>query len=55
MGLLPSSSHQALLHGKPTTFEQTVKEAGEIEYAMNFESKGKSQKEVNLVLQRNGP
>ena len=33
-------SRQILLQGKPTTFEQAVKEAGEIEYALNFESKG---------------
>ena len=54
-GLLPSLSRQVLLRGKPTTFDQAVKEAGEIEYALNFESKGESQKEVNLVPQRKGP
>jgi len=54
-GLLSSLSRQVLLRGKPTTFDQAVKEAEEIEYALNFESKGESQKEVNLIPQKKGP
>ena len=46
-------SCQILLHGQPTTFEQAIKEAMEIEYALNFETKAEPVKVINAVSNHN--
>lgn len=50
-GLVALVSRQMLLHGQPTTFEQAVKDAKAIEYALNFETESTAPvaKEVNAI------
>ena len=52
-GLVAPVSRQMLLRGQPTTFEQAVKDAKAIEYALNFETKSTDPvaKEVNAISQ----
>ena len=40
-----------LLHGQPTTFEQAVESAKEVEYTFNFELKSAKQatKDINAI------
>ena len=52
-GLHVPVSHQILLHGQPTTFEQAIKEAMEIEYTLNFETKAEPVKVTNAVSNHN--
>ena len=54
-GLLPSLSRQLLLRGKPTTLEQAIKDAGEIEYALSFETSVEPPKELNVLPPNTGP
>ena len=54
-GILPLISRQLLLHGKPTTLKQAIKDASDIEYALDFESSFKPTKEVNVVTQKEEP
>ena len=54
-GLLPSLSHQLLLRGKPTSLERAIKDAGEVEYALSFETSVEPPKGVNLLPQKEGP
>ena len=58
-GILPSIGRQLLLRGKPTTFKQAIKDASDIEYALNFEPSPEqlpeSRKEINVVTQKQGP
>ena len=48
-GLHVPVSRQILLHGQPSTFEQAIKEAMEIEYSLNFETKAEPVKVINAV------
>ena len=48
-GLHVPESLQIQLHGQPTTFEPAIKEAMEIEYALNFETKAEPVKVINAV------
>ena len=50
-GLTAAVSRQMLLRGQPTTFEQAVDSAKEVEYAFNFESKSAEQatKDINAI------
>ena len=46
-------SHQVLLCGKPTTFAQAIKNATEIEYALNFENQFEPERDINAISQPN--
>ena len=48
-GLRPAISRQILLKGKPTSLEQAMKEAAEVEYALDFYKTKELQYEVNAV------
>ena len=48
-GLEPSVSCQLLLRGKPVFLEEAIKDTGEIEYALSFESHTAPPKEVNVL------
>ena len=50
-GLMAPVSQQILLHGQPTTFEQAVENAKEMEYALNFETKHTEpgNKDINVI------
>ena len=50
-GMAAAVSRQMLLRGQPTTFEQAVDSAKEVEYAFNFESKSAEQatKDINAI------
>ena len=50
-GLLASVSRQVLLCGKPTTFAQAIKNAMEIEHALNFENQSKPERDINVISQ----
>lgn len=54
-GLRPSLSRQLLFRGKPSSLEQAIKDAGEIEYALSFESSVEPLKEINVLPQTKGP
>ena len=51
-GLRAPISRQLLLRGKPESLKNAVKDACEIEYAMNFEVEGRKQEDVNVVHQK---
>ena len=51
-GLKAPFSRQVLLRSKPNTFEQAIKEATKIEYALNFKSKREPKQEIYLLPQR---
>ena len=42
-----------LLHGRPATFAQAIKDATEIEYALNFEKQSEPEQEVYAIAQPN--
>jgi len=48
-------SRQLLLRGKPTSLEQAIKDALEIEYVLNFETSVEPPKEVNVLPSQKGP
>jgi hypothetical protein len=50
-GLAPPVSQQILLRGQPTSFDQAVENAKEVEYALNFETKSaeSAPKEINAI------
>ena len=50
-GLVPPVSQQILLRGQPTTFEQAVQNAKEVEYALNFKTKPTepATKDINVI------
>ena len=52
-GLLAPVSRQVLLRGKPTTFAQAIKNATEIEYALNFENQSEPERDINAISQPN--
>ena len=52
-GLLASVSRQVLLHGKPTTFAQAIKNVMEIEYSLNFENQSEPERDINAISQPN--
>ena len=54
-GLLPSLSRQVLLRGKPTSLEQAIKDAEEIEYALSFQTSVEQPKEINALPPQQGP
>ena len=54
-GLLLSLSCQVLLWGKLTSLEQSIKDAGEIEYALSFQTSVEHPKEVNALPPQQGP
>ena len=55
-GLLPSLSRQyCYVRGKPTSLERAIKDAGEVEYALSFETSVEPPKRVNLLPQKEGP
>ena len=54
-GLLPSLSRQVLLWGKPTSLEQAIKNAGEIEYALSFQTSVGQSKGTNALPPQHGP
>ena len=53
-GLLPSLSCQVLLRGKPTSLEQAIKDAEEIEYALNFQTSVEQSKGINTLTSQQG-
>ena len=48
-GLLPGISRQLLLKGKPTTLDRAIADAGDIEFALTFESPHKDSQDINVV------
>ena len=54
-GLLLSLSRQVLLRGKPTSLEQAIKDAEEIEYALSFQTSVEQPKEINALPPQQGP
>ena len=50
-GLASPISQQILLRGQPTSFDQAVESAKEVEYALNFETKSaeSAPKEINVI------
>ena len=54
-GLLPSLSHQMLLRGRPTSLEQAIKDAEEIEYTFSFQTSVEQPKGINGLPPQQGP
>ena len=44
-----------LLRGKPTSLEQAIKDAQEIEYALSFQTSVEQPKEINTLSPQQGP
>ena len=48
-GLLPPIRRQLLLRGKPNTLDEAVRDATNIEYALNFAEEADNTQEVNVI------
>ena len=48
-GLLPPIRRQLLLHGKPDTLQQTIQDAKNVEYALNFDAGLENTQDINIV------